>query len=108
MKKSLGVAGTETAKDEARGLYHKYYVERLNDPTGKHDGCEYFILDLNHDKHAYAALLAYILSCRKEFPSLADDLSDKCTTMEKWIYRDAKPKSTRKKKIGRTHWRSRP
>ncbi len=68
--------------DEERGLYNKYHVERLNDPTGKHKDCEYFILDLVHDKHAYAALRAYILSCRKEFPQLADDLSDKCMAME--------------------------
>jgi len=72
---------TETA-DEQRGLYCKYHVKRLNDPTGKHKDCEYFILDLVHDKHAYAALRAYILSCRKEFPSLADDLSDKCREIE--------------------------
>lgn len=65
--------------DTKRGLYGKYKVER-NDggsaPGGKHERCEYFVLDLEHDKHAKAALKAYAESCKKEFPQLALDLLD--------------------------------
>lgn len=60
-----------------RGLYNKFRVERMDgssNPGGKHDGCEYFVLDLTHDKHAKAALLAYADSCNTEYPLLAQDL----------------------------------
>jgi hypothetical protein len=60
--------------DETRGVYRKYRVERLNDPTGKHDECAYFVLDITHDRHARNALCAYANSCRVEFPQLAADL----------------------------------
>lgn len=66
--------------DRNRGLYGKFYVERTDGksaPGEKHHECEYFVLDLHHDKHAVAAIRAYVLSCRKEFPALADDLIDK-------------------------------
>jgi hypothetical protein len=72
--------------DSTRGLYNKFNVERTDgksEPGQKHHGCEYFLLDLHHDKHAIAALRAYLLSCRKEYPLLADDLSDKVAEMEK-------------------------
>jgi hypothetical protein len=71
--------------DPTRGLYGKYFVERTDGtsaPGHKHHGCEYFILDLHHDKHAISALRAYLLSCRKEYPLLADDLTDKLAEME--------------------------
>lgn len=60
--------------DQERGLYSKYDVRRLNDTTGKHDECEFFVLDLKHDKHAKHALIAYSIACREEYPILADDL----------------------------------
>lgn len=69
-----------------RGLYEKFHVERTDGKSAegeKHHGCEYFILDLTHDKHAIPALLAYIKACRKEYPLLADDLIDKVAHYEK-------------------------
>lgn len=67
----------ENDPDRQRGLYNKYTVTR-NDgssgPSGKHEHCSYYVLDLTHDTHAKAALLAYAASCEKEFPSLASDL----------------------------------
>lgn len=60
--------------DGEQGLYRKYDVQRLNDPNGKHTNCIYFVLDLNHDKHAVAALEAYAASCDEELPTLAFDL----------------------------------
>ncbi len=60
--------------DKDRGVYKKYNVERLNDPEGKHDNCEYFVLDLVHDKFAKPALLAYADACEEEYPELAAEL----------------------------------
>lgn len=60
--------------DTGRGLYRKYDVRRLNDPDGKHSQCNYFVLDLDHDAHAKAALRAYARSCQRTFPRLAEDL----------------------------------
>ncbi len=62
------------------GLYPKFHVGRTDLshlPGRKHHGCEYFVLDLTHDKHARAALLAYADSCESEFPILAADLRKK-------------------------------
>jgi hypothetical protein len=63
--------------DPTRGLYSKFKIERTDGssaPGGKHERCVYFVLDLEHDKHARAALKAYARSCAKEFPLLAADL----------------------------------
>lgn len=60
--------------DQERGLYRKFKVTRCNDPEGKHDECEYFVLDLQHDQFARAALRAYVDACQTEFPALAADL----------------------------------
>jgi hypothetical protein len=65
-------------KDATRGLYNKYRpVERTDGSSevgGKHHGCEYFVLDTNHDPHAKAALKAYADSCEADYPILAADL----------------------------------
>lgn len=63
--------------DKNRGLYRKYKVERMDggsDEGQKHEHCQYFVLDLTHDKHARLALYAYAESCRLEYPLLASDL----------------------------------
>lgn len=63
--------------DKSRGLYNKYTVTRndgSSDPDWKHEGCEYFVLDLMHDEYAKAALLAYADSCEADYPLLAKDL----------------------------------
>lgn len=69
--------------DKTRGLYGKFYVSRVDGsglPGGKHDGCDYFVLDLTHDKHAASALRAYADSCAAEYPLLAADLRAKLAT----------------------------
>ena len=63
--------------DKQRGLYGKFSVGRTDGtdaPGKKHDGCEYFVLDLTHDDYAIPALIAYAKACRKEYPALAADL----------------------------------
>lgn len=60
-----------------QGLYRKFDVYRTDAtdlPGGKHHGCEYFVLDVNHDKYAKAALKAYAEACREEYPLLAADI----------------------------------
>lgn len=65
--------------DTKRGLYGKYKIERLDGssgPGGKHEKCMYYVLDLEHDKHAKAAIRAYADSCAREYPELAKDLRE--------------------------------
>lgn len=72
--------------DRSTGLYEKFRVERTNGssgPGGKHEHCEYFVLDLTHDEHAYAALTAYATSCADDFPQLSIDLREIATAMAK-------------------------
>lgn len=64
----------DKATKSPKGVYRKYLVKRLRDREGKHRRCEYFVLDLDHDPHAAAALLAYANSCDEEHPELAADL----------------------------------
>jgi hypothetical protein len=62
---------------ESEGLYHKYEVRRTDgtdQPGGRHDGCEYFVLDLTHDPAARDAALAYAARVRPTRPQLAADL----------------------------------
>lgn len=71
--------------DNTRGLYNKFDVRRTDggsEPGGRHHGCEYFVLDLTHDKHAEAALRAYADSCAVEYPLLAADLRFKLDDAE--------------------------
>ena len=71
--------------DPTRGLYGKFKVWRTDgkDSEGeKHDGCDYFVLDLTHDPHARPALLAYADSCEAEYPLLAIDLRAKLTAKD--------------------------
>lgn len=65
-------------KDALRGLYQKFNVFRNDgrDEQGeKHEGCKYFVLDIDHDPHALPALAAYAKSCREDFPALAYDIA---------------------------------
>ncbi|WP_300009626.1 MazG-like family protein [uncultured Roseobacter sp.] len=65
--------------DEKRGLYSKFKVERTDGrsaPGEKHHDCEYFVLDMDHDEHARAAIEAYVKSLEdaEQYPGLAADL----------------------------------
>lgn len=56
-------------------LHPKYVVNRTDgDPTGKHKRCVYFVLDLDHDEHAIAAIRTYARSCKAEKPELAAEM----------------------------------
>lgn len=63
--------------DTTRGIYRKFEITRTDGssgPGGKHQNCAYFVLDLEHDEFAIAALRAYAKACRKSHPLLADDI----------------------------------
>lgn len=70
-------ARDNTLAAEQQGIFEKFAVRR-NDgsdaPGGKHHGCAYFVLDLDHDQHASAAMIAYAASCRVTHPQLAADI----------------------------------
>jgi hypothetical protein len=65
-----------TDADKATGLYSKYMVERINDPDGKHNDCDFFVLDLTHDPIARFAMNFYIQKCIDDgYSKLAADLT---------------------------------
>jgi hypothetical protein len=59
--------------EKDRGLYGKYRIEKV-DGSPVDPGAVYFTLRLDTDRHARAAVRAYIESCRGEAPELARDL----------------------------------
>jgi len=63
---------------EEQGLFRKFDVRRVDGssaPGGKHHGCEYFVLDTDHDPHAPAALMSYAKACAESHPQLSADLT---------------------------------
>jgi len=62
------------------GIYWKFWVRRTDGssrPGGKHEACEYFVLDWHHDPFAAPAALAYAAACEAKYPELAADLRRK-------------------------------
>lgn len=77
MSKHLKSRQEHKGTDTTRGLYKKFNVSRMDgrDRVGeKHQGCVYFVLDIDHDPHAIPAIKAYIDSCTSDYPALALDL----------------------------------
>ena len=65
---------------EQQGLFRKFDVRRVDgsdQPGGKHHGCRYYVLDVDHDPYAAAALGAYADACKESHPELARDLREK-------------------------------
>lgn len=63
--------------DNSKGLYKKFNVTRTDGASGpgmKHGDCSYFVLDLDHDPYALAALKAYAEACAETHPKLSADL----------------------------------
>lgn len=72
-------ASRARAREEtmAERLEHRYEVRKVNDPTGKHDACRYFVLDPAHDQLARQALAEYARLARVAgHHGLADDLEE--------------------------------
>ena len=60
-------------------IFHKFNVARTDgaerDPGSKHyGGCRLFVLDIDHDPAAAAALRAYAAAIRSTHPVLATDV----------------------------------
>ena len=72
------LAERDTSKPaEKQGLFDKFKVLRRDgssEPGEKHDGREYFVLDIDHDPHAKAALAAYADDVEATHPYLAKDM----------------------------------
>lgn len=68
---------TKKRPDNERGLYGKYRISRRDGSSrtgGKHEHCQYFVLDTRHDPYAALALRAYADACEATHPMLARDL----------------------------------
>lgn len=55
-------------------IYGKFHVVRADGrdgPGDKHDGCDYFVLDLSHDPAAQPAVMAYADAVEATHPRLA-------------------------------------
>lgn len=75
-KQPLPIRDTSTPAEQ-QGLFRKFEVRRTDgssEPGGKHEGCECFVLDVDHDPLAPAALAAYASVCEATHPLLAADL----------------------------------
>ena len=67
-----------TKPAEQQGMFRKFEVRRVDgsdEPGGKHHGCRYFVLDLDHDPHAAAAMAAYGQACKETHPALSAEIS---------------------------------
>lgn len=63
--------------DKQRGIYGKYYVQRVDEngqPKAGHENRQYYVLDIFNDPFAVDALQAYANACHDEYPALANDL----------------------------------
>lgn len=64
--------------DKTKGMFHKFRVERTDGtsaPGEKHHGCQYLVLDLDHDPHARTAALTYAAAVEADgYNQLAGDL----------------------------------
>ncbi len=70
-------------KSDEYGLHNKFNVIRTDGNSGvgkKHYGCEYFVIDLHHDKLAPKVLRMY--SENTDDPNLRDDLIAKAIEIE--------------------------
>lgn len=69
-------------------LHRKFIVHRTDGqsaPGRKHDGCDYFVLDMTHDPYALRAVLAYAHACEATHPTLAHDLRVRYDNMDSGV-----------------------
>lgn len=66
-----------TKPAEQQGMFSKFHVERVDGSSakgGKHHGCRYWVLDLDHDKHAPAGMRGYAEDCKETHPVLSAEI----------------------------------
>lgn len=64
----------------SQGLFHKFLVKRLDgkdQPGAKHEGCDYFVIDVTHDEYAKEALRAYAAACEQKYPGLSAGMRER-------------------------------
>jgi hypothetical protein len=69
----------------SEGLHKKYEIKRTDgsdQPGKRHDGCQYFVLDLTHDTAARLAATVYAAVVQNWNPSLSRDLKALVKTLE--------------------------
>lgn len=82
-RKCLNCGQTEPSRElpkQEKGIFDKFIVTRVDGTHAfgkKHHNCDYFVLDMTHDKFALAAIRAYANACQKEYPVLAKDILEK-------------------------------
>jgi hypothetical protein len=67
-------------------MYEKFFVVRLDGKSAvgqKHEGCRYYVLDLDCDRYAIPAIRTYLSRCAAEYPELAKDLATICDQVER-------------------------
>lgn len=72
--------------DPNRGLYAKFKVERMDGtsaPGQKHENCQAFVIDIQHDEFAPWVLMYYAGICEMKYPVLALDLKAKAKAILK-------------------------
>lgn len=56
-------------------IYRKFNVTRVDpEAQARHEDCFSWVLDVDHDPYALAALRAYATACQEEDPELAREL----------------------------------
>jgi hypothetical protein len=68
------------AEERTVGLYRKFEVRRVDGssgPGGRHEHCDYLVLDWQHDPFTVPAARTYANACEAEYPALASDLRAK-------------------------------
>lgn len=70
----LAIWGDRPFEDDLIARNQAAYKVWRADGDESHKECVYFVLDLDHDKFAPAALTEYASKCREEYPLLAYDL----------------------------------
>lgn len=78
----------ESALGLNQGKYKIFRTDGSSNPGGKHRFCQYFVLDLQHDKFSVQALEAYASACEQEYPQLAVDIREKLKGTKLW-FRDS-------------------
>lgn len=74
---------TDMSDEQDHGVIQKYTVRRRHDPSGKHDDCWFFVLDIKHDPLAREALAAYAVAAREAgYLALYADLTERLAAVQ--------------------------
>lgn len=90
--------------DEKRGLYMKYIVEKSDGSTCDPEAC-YFVLRLDTQPEARAAMRVYADGIREELPQLADDIEDCCDELEQRVDCNCREANCPHAPLGSRVWR---